>query len=84
MDRNSAWSTYQVQDPQSYLYNSVWWHPALPYQWKHPKPFNPPDQSDKIYEAHVGMAQEEGKVSTYREFADHNLDRIVENGYNII
>ena len=30
------------------------------------------------------MAQEEGKVSTYREFADYNLDRIVENGYNII
>jgi len=30
------------------------------------------------------MAQEQGKVSTYREFADNNLDRIVENGYNII
>ena len=30
------------------------------------------------------MAQEEGKVSTYREFADCNLDRIVENGYNVI
>ena len=30
------------------------------------------------------MAQENGKVSTYREFADHNLDRIIENGYNVI
>ena len=37
-----------------------------------------------IYEAHVGMAQEEGKVSTYREFADITLPIIKENGYNTI
>ena len=29
-----------------------------------------------IYEAHVGMAQEEGKVGTYREFADNVLPRV--------
>ena len=29
-----------------------------------------------IYEAHVGMAQEEGHVATYREFADYTLPRI--------
>ena len=37
-----------------------------------------------IYEAHVGMAQEEGKVGTYREFADKTLPRIKEAGYNTI
>ncbi len=37
-----------------------------------------------IYEAHVGMAQEEGKVSTYREFADITLPHIKESGYNTI
>jgi len=37
-----------------------------------------------IYEAHVGMAQEEGKVGTYREFADHILPRIRKAGYNTI
>ncbi len=37
-----------------------------------------------IYEAHVGMAQEEGKVGTYREFADLTLPRIKEAGYNTI
>ena len=37
-----------------------------------------------IYEAHVGMAQEEGKVGTYREFADHVLPRIKTAGYNTI
>ena len=29
-----------------------------------------------IYEAHVGMAQEEGKVSSYREFADWTLPHV--------
>ena len=37
-----------------------------------------------IYEAHVGMAQEEGKVGTYREFADNTLPWVKECGYNTI
>ena len=37
-----------------------------------------------IYEAHVGMAQEEGRVGTYREFADITLKHIKEAGYNTI
>ena len=37
-----------------------------------------------IYEAHVGMAQEEGKVGTYKEFADLVLPRIKKAGYNTI
>ena len=37
-----------------------------------------------IYEAHVGMAQEEGRVGTYREFADLTLPRIKKAGYNTI
>jgi len=37
-----------------------------------------------IYEAHVGMAQEEGRVGTYREFADLTLPHIKRAGYNTI
>ena len=37
-----------------------------------------------IYEAHVGMAQEEGKVGTYREFAKNILPRIKKAGYNAV
>ena len=37
-----------------------------------------------IYEAHIGMAQEEGKVSSYREFADVTLPIIKESGYNTV
>ena len=43
-----------------------------------------PAQSLYIYEAHVGMAQEEGKVGSYREFADLVLPRIKKNGYTAI
>jgi len=41
-------------------------------------------QSLYIYEAHVGMAQEEGKVGTYREFTDNVLPRIKKAGYNAV
>ena len=37
-----------------------------------------------IYEAHVGMAQEEGKVGSYREFAKYVLPRVKKAGYNTI
>ena len=37
-----------------------------------------------IYEAHVGMAQEEGRVGTYKEFADITLKHVKDAGYNTI
>ena len=37
-----------------------------------------------IYEAHVGMAQEYEGIGTYREFADSNLERIRDLGYNTV
>ncbi len=37
-----------------------------------------------IYEVHVGMAQEEGKVGSYKEFTQHVLPKIKKLGYNVI
>ncbi len=37
-----------------------------------------------IYECHIGMAQEEGKVGSYREFRENILPRIKALGYNTI
>ena len=42
------------------------------------------DKDPYIYEAHVGMAQEEGKVGTYLEFADKVLPHVKDAGYNTI
>ncbi|MBR3908849.1 MAG: 1,4-alpha-glucan-branching enzyme, partial [Clostridia bacterium] len=43
-----------------------------------------PDKTPFIYECHIGMAGEEGKVSTYNEFTDNILPRIKAAGYNTI
>jgi len=53
-----------------------------PYKWKK-KTFKPA-KHPYIYECHIGMAQEEEKVGTYREFADRILPRIAALGYNTI
>ena len=52
------------------------------YKWKK-KTFTPAKQL-YIYECHIGMAQEEEKVGSYREFADLILPRIAAGGYNTI
>ena len=66
------------------MYDPVFWNPPEKFKWTHKRPIEQPNQSDRIYESHVGMAQEFGRVSSYRDFADHNLERIKENGYNVI
>ena len=37
-----------------------------------------------IYESHIGMAQEDGRVGSYREFADYILPQIKDAGYNTV
>ena len=43
-----------------------------------------PAEALYIYEAHVGMSQEEGKVGSYLEFAKYVLPKIKKMGYNTI
>ncbi len=43
-----------------------------------------PATSPFIYECHIGMAQEEGKVGSFKEFTDNILPRIKKAGYNTI
>ncbi len=81
LERVPLWATYVVQDPQT----CVWRAEILdepPYPWRH-KAFKP--QKDLlIYECHIGMAQEEGKIGSYAEFCDNILPRIQKLGYNAI
>lgn len=87
MDRNSAWATYQLQG-SSGLFDCVFWDPPAneKHVWKHKRPVQatPKKQSLRIYESHVGMAQEGGLIGTYREYAEHILPRVKEAGYNSI
>ncbi len=82
-DRIPAYARRVVQDDKTKIFNAQVWHPAMPYQWKHALPDSPPSPV-LIYESHVGMAQEEEKVGTYREFTEKVLPRIIRGGYNVI
>ena len=46
--------------------------------------FNAEIEGLRIYEAHVGMAQEAEKVGTFAEFTENVLPRIVDLGYNAL
>jgi len=71
-----------VQDPKTITWCAEVVDERKTFPWTD-KDFVGEDQL-YIYEAHVGMAQEEGKVGTYREFADITLPHIKKAGYNTI
>ena len=83
-DRIPAYATRVVQDEVTKNYTAQFWNPEKPYKW-HDKKFDVSKIGDLlIYEAHVGMAQEEAKVGTYNEFTKKILPRIKEAGYNAV
>ena len=71
-----------VQDPKTITFTAEVVDDRKTYNWTDAG-FTGED-SLYIYEAHVGMAQEEGKVGTYREFADYTLPHVKKAGYNTI
>lgn len=81
--RVPAWATYVVQDPETHLFDAVVWQPTREYEW-HDAKFVSSRERPIIYEAHVGMSSEFGRVSTYREFARDILPRIRRSGYNTV
>ncbi len=82
-DRIPSYATRVVQDSQTLIFNAQVWSPPVPYKWSCSN-FTRQEEPPLIYEAHIGMAQEEAKTGTYREFADKTLPRIIASGYNTI
>ena len=83
LDRLPATITRAVQDPDSHDYSGQIWSPEEEYVWKHK--FDPSTvTAPLIYECHTGMAGEEPRVHTYREFADNILPRVADLGYNTV
>jgi 1,4-alpha-glucan branching enzyme len=72
-----------VQDSHTHIFNAQVWEPKEKYQWTIKK-FLPPKEPLLIYEAHVGMALEEGRVGTYKEFEQRILPQIAAAGYTAI
>jgi 1,4-alpha-glucan branching enzyme len=82
-ERIPAYARRVVQDPQTMIFSAQVWQPPSPYSWR----LEYTDHAQEpplIYEAHIGMAQEEGKIGTYQEFTNHILPRVVKAGYNTL
>ena len=82
MERIPLFAKRVVQDPETNLFTCEVVDNRKEFSWTDGD-FSGDDEL-YIYEAHVGMAQEEGRIGTYREFADGILPRIREAGYNTV
>lgn len=82
-DRIPAFARRVVQDPHTQIFTAQVWRPPEPYRWKNPGYRRSP-AAPLVYETHVGMAQSQEKVGTFREFTLHVLPRIAAAGYNTI
>ncbi len=80
--RIPLYATRVVQDPETLLWCAEVEDTSRTFPWT--------DESFKmekmplIYECHIGMSGEEGKVSSYLEFCENVLPRVKELGYNTI
>jgi 1,4-alpha-glucan branching enzyme len=72
-----------VQDEHTKIFSAQVWWPEQPYIWKHGA-FKRSADAPRVYEAHVGMAQPEARLGTYREFEEKILPRVVAAGYNTL
>ena len=81
IDRIPAYIRRAIQEPDNQFVGQ-YWNPPEPFAFRHGRPAM--RGGLRIYEAHVGMAQEERKVGSYDEFTDNVLPRIARLGYNAI
>lgn len=81
--RLPSYANRVVYDPTTNGFNAQIWNPENPYLIQ-TLDFKPKDEPPMIYEAHIGMASEEEKVASYRQFIDYTLPRIKNAGYNTI
>ena len=82
-ERLPAWCNRALQDPHNKSFKAQVWDPETSYTWKNSSP-NLSTEPALIYEAHVGMSLEDGRVGSYDEFRRWVLPRIVAAGYNTI
>ena len=81
LDRIPTYITKVVQE-KDHSFSGIYWQPEKGYVWKQ-KSIELKGNL-RIYEAHVGMAQEKYGEGTFDEFTQNILPRIKSLGYNAI
>lgn len=72
-----------IQDKITFQFCGQVWNPERPFQWTDGD-YVTRRTGLKVYESHVGMSSEEGKVASYDEFTEQVLPRIKAEGYNTV
>ena len=80
--RIPSYATRVVQDPVTYAWCAEIEETLKAFRWTDDG--FAPSKTPFIYECHIGMAGQEGRISTYTEFKNNILPRIKELGYNTI
>lgn len=80
--RIPLYATRVVQDPENFLWCAEIEDTFAPFNWTDDGFM--PAKTPFIYECHIGMSGEEGRISTYNEFRKNVLPRIKKLGYNTI
>ena len=82
-ERIPSYADRVVQDPTTHIFSAQIWAPEEPYRFRK-RVFRAKTDPLMIYECHIGMAQEEERVGSYKEFREKILPRVVADGYNCI
>lgn len=80
--RIPLYATRVVQDPDTLMWCAEIEDTLEDFPWTDAN-FHP-EKTPFIYECHIGMAQEDCKIGSYREFRENILPRIKAQGYNTI
>jgi 1,4-alpha-glucan branching enzyme len=82
-ERIPSYAGRVVQDEVTKIFSAQVWDPPERYRWNVDN-FKSPATAPVIYETHIGMATEDERTGTYKEFTELILPRIINSGYNTI
>ncbi|MEG1635409.1 MAG: alpha amylase C-terminal domain-containing protein [Rikenellaceae bacterium] len=83
-ERIPAYARRVKEDVATHNFSAQIWMPPTPFKWTDKK-FKPASTEHPIiYEAHIGMAQEQPRIGLYRKFTRDILPRIKNLGYNTL
>lgn len=90
IERISPWIRFTERNPDTQLLEGVYWDDSAESSFSccFPSPkFDSPGAANdplRIYEAHIGISNSDGRVSTFNEFTERMLPWIHRSGYNCI
>ncbi|KAI0987799.1 hypothetical protein GJ496_009981 [Pomphorhynchus laevis] len=84
VNRLCPWSRYVAKPEDSVTHTTLLYNPEKKYRYtfKYDRPKKP--EQLKIYECHVGISSNEGKIASYNYFTRDVIPRIKKQGYNTV